>query len=407
MSGKLLYLTQQFKQKELAFALLYNSNQLQDIFVLPEKEDNVLLGNIYIGRVKNFAAGIHAAFIEVAPKEITFLPLGDCKAPLLLNRTYDGQLKEGDELVVQITKQAAGTKLASVSTNLTIVGNYFILNSLKHGIHFSSKINAETQKKILTMIPEELIARKRSMGIVVRTNVENLLATKEIFLDELAVNTQSMQNILDNYRHRTCFSCLFQAESDFYKPLRDLPLSSYDEIVTDNANYYERLLSYKEQKGITQKELRLYQDTQLPLHKLYSVETRLHEVLSKQVWLKSGGYLVIEQTEAMAVIDVNSGKSESKRNAASVYFKTNMEAAIEIARQIRLRNLAGIIVVDFINMSSKAEEEQLLSLFAEHLKKDSNPARIIDMTPLGLVELTRKKISKPFGELISLNCKDF
>ncbi len=179
--------------------------------------------------------------------------------------------------------------------------------------------------------------------------------------------------------------------------MKGIPISSYEEIVTEDSGIYEEL-----QKLFPAEKLRLYTDASYPLEKLYSISTHLKEALSEKVWLKNGGYLIIQKTEAMTVIDVNSGKgSEKKGNCKEdMVFAMNCEAAAEIARQLRLRNHSGIIVVDFINMEEEMHKQQLLTRFDQFLKADRLPSRVIDLTPLGIVEVTRKKFNKPLKEML-------
>ena len=174
--------------------------------------------------------------------------------------------------------------------------------------------------------------------------------------------------------------------------LKDLPISSYDEVLTDDERLYQ-LLSESNVKNV-----RFYQDDQLSIWALYSLESGLKQATEKKVWLPSGGYLVIEPTEAMLVIDVNTGKGsiqKGNREKCGIALKVNLEAAKEIARQLRIRNISGMIMVDFINMKSKEEELFLMEKLAGYLAEDTVKTRLIDMTPLGIVEITRKKVSKP------------
>jgi len=224
-------------------------------------------------------------------------------------------------------------------------------------------------------------------------------------------------------QHRTCFSCIKQAASGFEVILNEMAYDSeYDEIVTDDAVLYGELLKFAKERHFNQ-GIRLYQDDAFSLAKLYSLEQKFDTALNTRVWFKSGGYLVIEPTEALTVIDVNTGKYEAsakRRTFASnasvstsenvsiksignmtsqaAYEKINREAAEEVARQLRLRNLSGIILVDFINMESKEQEEELLSYLRELVRKDKIKTNVIDITPLGLVEITRKKSNKPLRE---------
>ena len=189
----------------------------------------------------------------------------------------------------------------------------------------------------------------------------------------------------------------------YIKNLRDIYDESYDEIITDCQDIYLNLKQYFENNSLTEYgSLRLYNDDRITLSNLYGIPSKIEMALGSRVWLKSGGYLVIEPTEALTVIDVNSGKYESKKGTPdNSAYKINMEAAEEIAYQLKLRNLSGIIIVDFINMK-KNDNEQLLSYLKKLCRKDSVPTDVVDMTPLGLVEITRKKINKTLKEQLSL-----
>lgn len=206
-------------------------------------------------------------------------------------------------------------------------------------------------------------------------------------------------NLLKTASTRTCFSCLLAAPSPWESILHDLAEpGEYTEIVTDDPKLYRLLADYCPVR-LPGKALRLYKDGDLSLSSLYSLETKLEPALKPKVWLKSGGYLIIESTEALTVIDVNSGKSETGKGGEALR-RINYEAAEEIALQLRLRNLSGIILVDFINMKDKESGQELLeylrSLVHDHKVKTS----VVDITPLGLVEITRKKQSRPLAEQV-------
>ncbi len=198
--------------------------------------------------------------------------------------------------------------------------------------------------------------------------------------------------------HRTCFSCLKEPAS-IWENVFDRLVYPYEfqEIVTDDKTIYEQLIPYVTAK-LPHKTLRFYEDTAFSLTKLYSLDSKMDTALNARVWLKSGAYLIIEPTEALTVIDVNSGKYEGKKAPIQFSYQVNKEAAREIALQLRLRNLSGIIVVDFINMDSSAMQEELLSYLRTLVKEDRQKTLVVDITPLGLVEITRKKSSKPLAE---------
>lgn len=397
-AGKLLLTP--YKNKILSLLLKGNRLLSANAF-LPE---GGLLNNIYIGKVTNIVKNIDAAFVEIFPGQICFLSLKECQNAILVNRTYDERLIAGDEIIVQVTKEAVKTKQPVLSANLSFTGTYCVVTTGKRHIGFSSKL-AEDQKSELKSYMGTITSslNREEFGYVLRTNCRELHGNYEPLKEELEALTKQAKDTLKTAGYKTCYSRLFAAPASYLFELHSFYQSEYDEIITDDREIYENLCSYCSPKGTDQentfpKKIRLYQDDMLPLQKLYCVETRLSEALSKNVWLKSGGYLVIEPTEALTVIDVNTGKSIEKKNAEEHYFRINMEAAKEIALQLRLRNISGMILVDFINMQSKEQEEALIQKLKALLKEDRIKTNVIDITGLGLVEITRKKINKPLWE---------
>jgi len=223
----------------------------------------------------------------------------------------------------------------------------------------------------------------------------------------LSAKIFDFEDLLTTARYRTCFSCIRQAAEDFEAVLDRLVYDyEYEEILTDDDSLYEKLYAYCNAKHPT-KAVRRYEDASFTLSKLYSLEQKMDTALNPRVWLKSGGYLVIEHTEALTVIDVNSGKYEAKKTSQEAIYKVNCEAAEEIALQLRLRNLSGMIVVDFINMSSKEYQKDLLEFLRKLVRGDKQKTVVVDMTPLGLVEITRKKAYMPLKEQFMKNNREF
>jgi len=238
-------------------------------------------------------------------------------------------------------------------------------------------------------------------------------------LDRLKARIEEWETFFREAAHRTCYSCLMPAPAAWETVLDHLVTANeYEEVITDDPALYETLLqsgrfqpsetvktASAEGSSSVQKPLRLYDDPAWPLASLYRLDTLMDETLQRRVWLRSGGYLVIDVTEAMTVIDVNSGKCESRKAPQELIFAINREAAAEIARQIRLRELSGMILVDFINMKSKQEQEALLALMRELVRNDPTPVQAVDITALGLMELTRKKKVPMLREQIACNDK--
>ena len=386
------------KRQEKILTLLYRGNRL--VRANAFRPEEAVLDNIYIGKVKNIVQNIQAAFVEYTPGKLCFLSLKECKNPIISNRRYDGRIVAGDEIVLQITSESQKTKEAGADTNLSFPGKYLVLTLGKMQIGYSSRLSFETKEclKNLLQKSEAFTKAGKDYGIIFRTNVEEL-EDLSVLEEELLQLEQEMHSVLKTANCRTCYSCLRKALPEYLKCLQDFYSGDYEKILTDDAVLYEEA---KEYLAIHQKEdlekLTFYEDALLPLSKLYSVESRLSEALDRKVWIKSGGYLVIDRTEALTCIDVNTGKFSGKKSKAETYFQINMEAAEEIGIQLKLRNLSGIIIIDFINMEKNESNKTLMKHLKEVLSKDSVKTTVVDMTPLGLVEVTRKKEKKSLWE---------
>lgn len=395
MSGKLIF-TEYYHKK---MALLFKKDRLVAAQVLPEEKQN-RVGAVYIGKIKKIVPNLDACFVEIQNGEICFLPRKESYAPFLLNRTFDGRLLEGDELPVQVMREAQKTKQASVTAQISLSNPFFALNiDSTSRAGYSKKFSPEeklllqntlTASGILTQTGVCQDGFPVKVSGIVRTQARE--ADQETLLKAFNRLKEELNSLLAVAIHRTCYTCLYEAPAPFAAVLDSLVYpDEFDEIVTDHTELYEELCAFCRER-LPEKSVRLYQDASYPLHKLYSLETRLSEALSRRVWLKSGGYLVIEHTEALTAIDVNSGKNVGKgRDAGETAFRVNMEAAEEIALQLRLRNLSGMIIVDFINMKSAAYQNLLLQKLRSLVTKDRVKTKIVDMTALGLVEITRKK----------------
>ena len=410
MSSALLII----ERNEQILSLLYQDNRLVQVKV---HEDNLNKQNnkagedsssslplhaIYIGKVKNVVPSIDAAFVEVTNGKMGFLPMKHAKNPIVVNRKYDGRIVAGDEILVQIEKEGIKTKEPGLNCNLSFTGKYSVVTTGKLGIGFSSKLDNRIKlhwKQKLENCKIDEILQEENVGMVVRTNIAGLMdGNEELFRKEFNTLLEQKNKVLDAVSYRTCFSCLFRPMEGYLTDIRDVYEDSFDKIITDNNIIYEKIKETFPTVG----NVELYQDSGISLEKLYCVETRLREALDEKVWLKSGAYLIIQQTEALTVIDVNSGKIQKKNPKDDIYFEINKEAAREIALQLKLRNLSGIIVIDFISQNGKEQDSGLLAYLSNLVKKDSVKTNVIDMTPLGLVEVTRKKIHKSLKEQLRL-----
>jgi ribonuclease G len=266
-------------------------------------------------------------------------------------------------------------------------GKYSVITSGIKSRGVSKKCPKSRYNELLEAIPDDI-----SYGVVVRTNAAELDDLEPLKRECLELNSQ-MDRLLNEGIHRTCYSRVWKSPAPYLVDLRDMQGIEYSQIITDDDTLYNELEEF-----VGTDKLRKYTDENYSLSKLYSIETKLSMLLDKKVWLKSGAYLVIEKTEAMYVIDVNSGKNISKKLNEKYIYSINLEAAREIMYQIRLRNLTGMILVDFINMDSSDDKEKLMEELSEYAKRDRIKTMVIDMTALDLVEITRMKNKKSLVE---------
>lgn len=356
------------------------------------------LNSIYIGRVQNIKKNINSAFIDIGEGITGYYSLSDNPRHLHADGTRTTDLKQGDEILVQVARDAVKTKALVLTGRLSFTGRLAVLTAGKNGIGFSSKISDQAfKKRIRERLSQEDM---EGFGLIIRTNAKD--ADEETLMEEIYSLKGEYERIIQKAPFRNCCSLLYQGPASFLTGVRDSYSSQLEEIITDEPNLYEQITAYLEKEQPEDKrKLRLYQDSLLSLKSLYNLDRALEDAVSRKVWLKSGGYLVVEPTEALVVIDVNTGKYSEKKTLRETILKINLEAAEEIGRQLRLRNLSGIILIDFIDMAEEADRKALLSYLEEVVKKDPIKTTVVEMTKLNLVELTRKKIHKPLHEQLA------
>ena len=365
---------------------------------LESNQEKSILGNIYTGQVENIASNIQAAFVQIEPGKRCYYPLAEAqRAVFSAGRKGSGPLRPGDELLVQVSRDAMKGKLPALTSNLNFTGRYLVLTTGDKKFGLSSKLAQEDRHRLSGWLKEEAERPDKEFGIIVRTNAAD--ASKEEILKELEWLKGRYHKAVVQGRNRTCFSLVLETEPFYVAAVRDAYGRDLDEIITDVPEIREMILGYLEEISPELKEkLRFYQDKLLPLYKLYRVETALDTIQKEKVWLNSGGFLVIQQTEAFVSIDVNSGKYTGKKKMEETFRKINLEAAAEISRQLRLRNLSGIILIDFINMENPDHRDELFHVLQKLLRKDPIKSRAIDITPLHILEMTRKKVRRPVLE---------
>ena len=349
-------------------------------FQCVSEKNKVDIGNIYIGVVKNVVKNINGAFVEFDQDETGFLSMR--------HRQY----KAGDEVLVQIKKEATEEKRPLLSDQIELTGKYLVLTSDKLSVGISNKIHQKEKKQELKEMAEPLVTQE--YGFILRT--EAAKANKEDVLMEADRLSTKYHEIVAKRQYRKA-PYLVDTNHDALEVLvHDIKPGSIDHIVTDQEEVGEQL----KERGY---EVSLCSYMAGDIERRYRFRHYLSEVFKRKIFMKSGGFLYIEQTEAMAVIDVNTGKSIGKKNQEAHIKKINLEAAKEAARQIRLRNLSGIIMIDFIDMKSKDDEKELLQVMQHYLNGDSKKAVAVDITKLGIMEITRKKEKNPIFRQISID----
>lgn len=384
--------------------LEYTDKRLSGIRIINDTSGS-LLGNVYVGRVSKMMANLQACFVDISRNVTGFLPLSNVVNPILANRVYDGTIKQGDIIVVQIEKDTVKTKQPVLKTNISISGLYVIMETADGSTGISNKLDKKCKDDILSYLVENkminpdkkiLDGEEHSLpfSAIIRTNAGNP-ANYEALKSEWNYLKDTLKNIAEYGLHQSLFTCLYKASDPIIECLKNYYHECYEEIITDIPDIYEKLQNTEKVKI----PVRLYRD-EYALKKLYNVESEIERALESRIWLKSGAYLILEYTEALTIIDVNSGKKQASKDNQQNFFEINMEAAHEIMFQLKLRNISGMILIDFINMENDAQYLELMNLLRELAKKDSVKTAVIDLTKLGLVEMTRKRIGRPIKELL-------
>lgn len=382
-----------------------------------DERQPAFLDRIYVARVTQIVKSIEGAFLSIGNRKL-YYSLKENPLPVFNTCKRPGCISEGDEMIVQVTREALKTKEACAGSQLQINGRYcVVLRDSQPGLHFrlSRKITDETWRcaarehaESLSCIPRlrELAAQKDfGISILIRTNAYEV--DREEMLQEIASCCDAFYNVLSNASYRSEGACLWQPLPAYVSAIRDTSLRDLETIVCDDEELLNEVKETLENSGCSHGLLySLYSDRSYPMSKCYNLDSTLEKALNRQVWLSSGAYLIIEQTEALTAIDVNTGKAigayKKKESQDEYFFRINLEAAREIMYQLRLRNLSGMILVDFINMQNSGLQEALMEQLRQLALKDPVYTRIVDITKLGLVEITRKKLKEPLDKQLKI-----
>ncbi len=377
-------------------------------------EDDKIVGNIYKGKVTNVLPGIEAAFVDIGIEKNAFLHIDKAtdsqdkdieavtgndsdSAP----KTVLDKIKVGQEMMVQVVKEAIPPKGARVTTNISLPGRYLVLLPNSKNLGISHRIEEEKEREKLKKIVQQI--KPKNAGLIIRTAGWG----KELddFLPDLDFLTRLWNKIKNRGRKAKAPMLLHEDLTLTYRIIRDLLTEEAEEILINSKNEYKNMLKFLKTLSLSELEPRvsLYAGEK-SIFEEYNIEKEINKGLQKKIWLKCGGYLVFDQAEALTVIDVNTGKFVGKKDMRKTILKTNLQAAEEIGLQLRLRDIGGIIIIDFIDMDNQEDIERVVKKLEESLKKDKTKSNIIQNTELGLVELTRKRSRRDLENMLRTTC---
>ena len=368
-----------------------------------------LAGNIYKGRVANVLPGMEAAFVDIGLERNAFLHVGDIRSQRLAGEEIEEsfgkgaiaeRLRVGQEILVQVTKEPMGSKGARVTTYVALPAYYLVLMPTVNYVGVSRRIERDQERKRLRQLAEKL--RPKGMGIIVRTAAEG--ASEKDLADDVEFLLQMWNRVEERSRASRAPALVYQDLRLIRRVVRDQFTEEVSRFLIDSPEEHHRvgdLLNSFAPK--LKSRLQLYQGPE-PIFEHTGVERELEKALRRKVWLKSGGYIIVDRTEALTVIDVNTGKYVGKTDLASTILRTNMEAVGEIVRQITLRDIGGIILVDFIDMEAEQHRKKVMGALHEAVRRDRSKLHIIDLTGLGLVEITRKRVYQDLEEVLRMPC---
>jgi len=385
-------------------------------------------GNIYKGRVVRVLPGMQAAFVDIGFDKAAFLYVTDVHQDfddlelMMRAREDDGNglprideedipdlttpfqiedlLHEGQEVLVQVSKEPLGSKGARITSHISLPGRHLVLMPMVDQIGVSRRIENEAERRRLREIIQRI--KPAGCGLIVRTASEGKGEA------ELRQDLDFLLKMWNNIQRRKAASpvpSLLHKDLDLtLRAIRDLFTQDVERVVVDSEEEFKKTLDFCETFMPQLKSFIEIYDKDEPLFDFFGIEMEISRALGRRVWLKSGGYIVIDLTEALTVIDVNTGRFVGKRNLEDTILKTNLEAVKEIAYQLRLRNIGGIIIIDFIDMEKESSREKVFQALIEALKKDKSKTNILKISELGLVEMTRKRTRESLGRILSERC---
>ncbi|MEO6872977.1 MAG: Rne/Rng family ribonuclease [Chthoniobacterales bacterium] len=401
---------------------LLEDGQLEEYSVERDSSRNIA-GSVYKGRVKNIEPGLKAMFVDIGLEKNAFLHFWDAIPAALDSGVEEIERPEragkksgkkrltakdipsiypiGSEVIVQVTKGPIGTKGPRVSTNLSFAGRYLVLMPYSERSGVSRKIESPKERARLRKILRELEIPE-GLGVIIRTVGEGQRA--RYFVRDLRFLLEQWSRIEEQIRDLSAPARVFEEPDLVERTVRDFLTDEIDEVVCDNKDAVERMSGLVGQISRRSKSRLKNYDGAAPIFETFGVQKQIDDAFHRQVWLKCGGYIVIDETEALVAVDVNTGRNKGGRDVEKTILQTNLEAADEIARQLRLRNIGGLVIGDFIDMKNRKDQQMVYHRMRERLKRDKAKTHVLQLSSLGLMEMTRQRAQESLNDSIYENC---
>jgi ribonuclease G len=399
---------------------LLDNGILEEYTVEREGEQNIV-GGIFKGRVKNIEPGLKAMFVDIGLDKNAFLHFWDA-IPAALDAGLEEIEREGrpkkqnkkitskdipsiypvgSEIMIQVSKGPIGTKGPRVTTNISLAGRYLVLMPYTEQFGISRKIEDPKERARLRKIMQSLSVPE-GMGIIMRTVAHG--TRKRHFVRDLAMLMEQWQSVEDNRDSGNAPLCCFREPGLIERTARDFLTDNVDQVICDDAETTERIREIAGKVSRRAKRRIHYMPTSLPVFEAVGIQKQVDEAFSRQVWLPCGGYIVIDETEALIAIDVNTGRNRGSKDVDKMILETNIEAAQEVARQLRLRNIGGLVVVDFIDMRHRKDQQSVFKAMKDRLKKDKAKTQILPISQIGLMEMTRQRLNESLRDTMFEPC---
>jgi ribonuclease G len=389
-------------------------------YSVERKSSRNIVGSVYKGKVKNIEMGLKAMFVDIGFEKNAFLHFWDAIPAALdsgieeIDRRSNKRPRKritvkdipsiypvGSDVIVQVTKGPIGTKGPRVTTNLSFAGRYLVLMPFSDRSGISRKIEEPKERERLRKVLRQLDISE-GIGVIIRTVGEGQRA--RYFVRDLRVLLDQWSKVDQAIRDNPAPCRLFEEPDLVERTVRDFLTEEINEILCDDRGATDRMIDMVGQISRRARNRVRYYDGATPIFETYGVQKQIDDAFHRQVWLKCGGYIVIDETEALVAIDVNTGRNKGGRDVEKTILQTNLEAADEIARQLRLRNIGGLIIADFIDMKGRRDQQAVYNLMKERLKRDKARTHVLPISQLGLMEMTRQRAQESLSDTIYENC---